>query len=222
MKGIDEQTKFEFNETPLQDVVLLLKDKHHIEIQLDTKVLEEASIGPETPVNRRLQGTTLRSALRLTLGAMDLTYVIKDEVLLITTPDKAQNEMVTKIYPVGDLSAPRGAALEGEDFKPLIGAITSTIAMTTWDHVGGPGSVVPLARARSLIVSHTDDVHEQIFGLLTGLRQAQRCSTAGATSYGLGLACGFGGSPCSAARSRSRLGPMRFCAGDAQAAATSP
>ena len=111
MKVLDEPTQFEFNELPLQDVVLFLEDRHRIEIQLDTKVLEEASIGVETPVNRHLKGTTLRSGLRLMLGAMDLTYVIKDEVLLITTPDKAQNELVTKIYPVGDLSAPCGATL---------------------------------------------------------------------------------------------------------------
>ena len=57
--ALDEETKFDFNELPLQDVVLYLKDRHHIEIQLDTKVLEEASIGVETPVTRNLQGITL-------------------------------------------------------------------------------------------------------------------------------------------------------------------
>ena len=34
---------------------------------------------------------------------MDLTYVIKNEVLMITTPEKAGNELVTKVYPVADL-----------------------------------------------------------------------------------------------------------------------
>ena len=69
-------------------------------------MLEEASIGIDTPVTRSLKGITLRSALRLMLGAMDLTYVIKDEVLLITTPDKASNELATKVYPVADLVLP--------------------------------------------------------------------------------------------------------------------
>ena len=61
----------------------------------------------------------------------------------------------------------------GENFKTLIEAIVSTIAPTTWDEVGGPSSIVPLTQTRSLIVSQTDEVHEQIFGLLTGLRQAR-------------------------------------------------
>ncbi|HTU26701.1 MAG TPA: hypothetical protein VMF30_14935 [Pirellulales bacterium] len=105
-KALDEETSFDFTELPLDQVVAYLKDKHGIEIQLDTKVLEEASIGIDTPVTRSLSGITLRSALRLMLGALDLTYVIKDEVLLITTPDKANNELQTKVYPVADLVMP--------------------------------------------------------------------------------------------------------------------
>jgi len=170
---LEEPTEFDFNELPLTDVVLYLKNRHHVEIQLDTKALEEASIGIETPVTRTLQGITLRSALRLMLGALDITYLVKDEVLLITTPDKASNELVTKIYPVGDLATPRDAKLGGEDFKPLITAITETLSMTTWDKVGGPGNIVPLPQARSLIVSQTEEVHEQVSELLTGLRQAR-------------------------------------------------
>ena len=37
----------------------------------------------------------------------ELTYIIKDEVLLITTPDIASEELTTKLYPVGDLVACR-------------------------------------------------------------------------------------------------------------------
>jgi hypothetical protein len=173
MRVLEEPTEFEFNELPLSDVVSYLKSRHHVEIQLDTKVLEEASIGVDTPVTRTLRGITLRAALRLMLGALDLTYVIKDEVLLITTPDKASNELVTRIYPVSDLVTPRSATLGGEDFKPLIGVITETIRPTTWGKVGGPGSIFPLGQVRSLIVSQTDEVHEQVAQLLTGLRQAR-------------------------------------------------
>ena len=102
-KELGEPTTMEFIETPLADAVDYLKDLHGIEIQLDTKALEEAGIGSDTPVTRTLKGISLRSALRLMLGAMDLTYVIKDEVLLITTTDVASQELVTKAYPVADL-----------------------------------------------------------------------------------------------------------------------
>jgi hypothetical protein len=32
--------------------------------------------------------------------------MIRDEVLLITTPEEAESELVTKVYPVGDLVLP--------------------------------------------------------------------------------------------------------------------
>ena len=35
-----------------------------------------------------------------------LTYMIENEVLLITTPEEADNQLGTKIYPVGDLIFP--------------------------------------------------------------------------------------------------------------------
>ena len=84
-----------------QDVIDYLKDLHGIEIQLDSKALEDAGIGTDTPVTRKLKGISLRSALRLMLGALDLTYIIKDEVLLITTTEEADTELVTKVYPGG-------------------------------------------------------------------------------------------------------------------------
>lgn len=105
-KALDETTSMEFVETPLSDVVDYLKDLHKIEIQLDTRALEDAGAGSDTPITKNLKGISLRSALRLLLGGLDLTYVIKDEVLLITTPEKAGSELVTKVYPVADLVLP--------------------------------------------------------------------------------------------------------------------
>jgi hypothetical protein len=106
-KALDEPTSFEFFENSLQDVVDYLKEYHDIEIQLDTKTLADAGQGSDTQVTRKLSGISLRSALRLLLGGLDgLTYIIKDEVLLITTKEVADAELITKAYPVADLVIP--------------------------------------------------------------------------------------------------------------------
>ena len=105
-RRLEEPTSLDFVEAPLQDVMDYLKDLHNIEIQIDTKALEDASIGADTPVTVSLKGIRLKSALRLMLGNLDLTYFIKNEVLMITTPEKAGNELVTKVYPVADLVIP--------------------------------------------------------------------------------------------------------------------
>src|SRR5690606_26921030 len=104
--ALQEPTRMDFIDTPLQDAVTFLKDYHSIEIQLDTRALEDMGVGSDTPVTRTVNGITLKSGLRLMLGDMDLTYIVKDEVLLITTQDRAETELVTKAYPVADLVIP--------------------------------------------------------------------------------------------------------------------
>ncbi|MGA2033931.1 MAG: hypothetical protein ABSG68_16915 [Thermoguttaceae bacterium] len=109
-KKIDEQlkspTRMDFTDTPLQDAMEWLGDFHGITIQLDKKAMEDVGIGSDTPVNKTLKGISLRSALRLLLRELGLTYVIQDEVLLITTPETAEQKLTTKVYPVADLVLP--------------------------------------------------------------------------------------------------------------------
>lgn len=106
--ALNSTTQLDFNEAPLSDVIDYLKDTHKIEIQLDKRVLEDVSVTTDTPVTINLKGVTLKSALRLMLRNMqpELTYMIKNEVLLITTPDIAGEELTTKVYPVADLVLP--------------------------------------------------------------------------------------------------------------------
>jgi hypothetical protein len=48
----------------------------------------------------------LRSALKLMLEPHELTYVIQDEVMQITTVTKADEKLTTRVYPVADLVIP--------------------------------------------------------------------------------------------------------------------
>lgn len=106
LAALGDKTVLEFTDQPLTEAIQYLKERHEIEIQLDEKALEEEGVGTETPVTRNISGITLRSALRLLLSDLDLTYVVKNEVLLITTKAEAEALLVTKVYPVGDLVVP--------------------------------------------------------------------------------------------------------------------
>ncbi|WP_161603405.1 hypothetical protein [Blastopirellula marina] len=103
---LNEQTKIAFIDTPLVEVVEYLKTLHGIEIQLNNRALEDVGLSPDVPVTRNLEGISLRSALRLLLKELELTYVVANEVLEITTPEDAESELVTKVYPVADLVMP--------------------------------------------------------------------------------------------------------------------
>ena len=97
-EALKRPTTIEFVETPLKDVVDYLKDLHHIEIQLDSAALKDAGIDESTQVTKNLKGVSLRSALKLLLDELKLKWVIHNEVLLITSPEKAESEeyMVTR------------------------------------------------------------------------------------------------------------------------------
>lgn len=117
LAALDERTELDFLDQPLEDVMEYLKQRHDIEIQIDNKGLAEAGIGSDTPVTRSIKGITLRSALKLLLGELDLTYVIRNEVLLITSKAEADNLLSTRVYPVADLvvpiTQPRGGMMGG-------------------------------------------------------------------------------------------------------------
>jgi hypothetical protein len=107
-KALTMPTNMEFIETPLQEAVDYFKDFHHIEIQLDSKSLEAAGLGSDIPVTRTLKRISLESALRLLLSNHDLTFVVDQGVLLITTPAAAADMIEIRVYDVEDLLAQGG------------------------------------------------------------------------------------------------------------------
>jgi tetratricopeptide (TPR) repeat protein len=99
-------TGLQFTDVPLEQVVANLRDQYDIEVQIDGPALDDVGLGPDELVTVDLRNITLRSALRLMLGNLQLTYVIRDEVLMITTKEEAETELVVKVYPVADLVLP--------------------------------------------------------------------------------------------------------------------
>ena len=84
--------EFDFDQMPLNDVIAQLNKQYKINILLDGHALETASIDPSTTmVSMSLKGISLRSALRLLLGGLGLTYMIADEVSKITLPRRPRS-----------------------------------------------------------------------------------------------------------------------------------
>lgn len=174
LHALDDKTECDFTETPLADVIEYFKDHHHIEIQIDVKALQDEAVDTSVPVTRSLKGLKFRSALRLILANLNLAYVIRDEVLLITSRTEADALMETRTYPVQDLLVrwPTGPLRVGE----LIQAVTSTVQPVTWDENGGPGSIQPLPGA--LVIRQTQLVHEELAELFATFRKAKDAQAA--------------------------------------------
>jgi hypothetical protein len=103
--ALDSKTEMSFLDAPLKEAVESLEQHHQIPIEIDITALGEAGLTDDAPVTKELAGISLRSGLKLLLRDLDLTFLIDDEVLQITTPEEAETRLVTVVYPVKDLAA---------------------------------------------------------------------------------------------------------------------
>ncbi len=172
---LEEKTVVDFIDEPLSGVVDYFKSTHKIEIQIDTQALDSVNLGADTPITKSLRNIKLRSALNLMLGDLELTWIIANEVMVITTPEEAETHLTTRVYDVGPLVTVQDGMTgqRWQDFDSLIKAIKSTIAVETWEQFGGPGSIAELEYrgAVVLIVRQTLDIHSQLDKLLEDLNE---------------------------------------------------
>ncbi len=133
-----------FHDAPLSEVVDYLARLAEINVFLDPTGLAEEGVATDTPVTIDLrQDISLRSALNLVLAPLNLSYVIKDEVLKITSEQLRDGETYATTYNVADLVIPIPNFTPNSDFG-LNGAISKAYQQSGY-FGGGFGGQSPLA-----------------------------------------------------------------------------
>jgi len=102
-RALDKTLAFDLTEAALDDVVDWLRSELKISIHVDRRSLDDIGIGIETPITFQLSGIPVRNALDLLLEELDLTWLIHDNVLVITSVETAEATLETKTYDVADL-----------------------------------------------------------------------------------------------------------------------
>lgn len=253
-KKLQTPVSFAFRATPLSQALDKLAKYADVNIHLDEEGLKQEGLSPDMPVTLEVSHEImLKSALNLLLENHHLCYVIKDEVLKVTSEQMRSGQYYTVTYPVGDLVMPipnfvpsqmglerayhtavsnsgmggpsafgtaaapmvvqasrdaqknSNAVLNpavmanfaarqptvggpaqpgpggpgglasgtGADFESLVELITQTISPNTWDSKGGHGTIGQFEANLSLVVSQTQEVHEELVDLLEQLRRMQ-------------------------------------------------
>jgi hypothetical protein len=156
----------DFVEVPLEEVVNLLQEDYGIPIQLDLPSMEAMGLSAEEKVTANIHNVSLQSALSLLLKKLQLTYVIRDEVLQITSPEEAESYLRTCVYNVREFVEDTS----DESVANLIDTIVSCVATETWAENGGGESEIRPLRPGLLVVSQTQAVHDEISSLLKAIR----------------------------------------------------
>jgi hypothetical protein len=173
------QSPLEFPETPLNTITGLIQDEYDIPIVFHTAALDAIAVSPDVEITVSLRNITLRSALELMLHEIeDLTYLVDDEVLLITTEDVAESRLEVRVYRVDDLwelARPRDHQTgSGADYSRLIGVITDCIEHDSWMDNGSGDGQIGLLPPGMLVIAQTQRIHAEIRLLLAELRRINR------------------------------------------------
>jgi hypothetical protein len=178
------RSPLDFIETPLNTIMEVIGEEYEIPVQFDTAALDAVAQSPETEVTLNVRNVSLRSALDLIFRRTeDLTYIVDNEVLLITTEDEANTRREVRVYRVDDLLVPdAGAGLlaSDADYDSLVDLIVANVEGESWSENGtGQGEIQPFAPGM-VVVSQTRRVHEQIESLLEDLRDTKAAVLADA------------------------------------------
>lgn len=103
---LERPTEVNFIEMTLEDAINYLMEYHSINIWVDKATLADEGVALDQTVTLKLSGVSFRSTLKLLLEPFQLTWVIEDEVMKITTSVKAGERLSTRVYPVADLVIP--------------------------------------------------------------------------------------------------------------------
>ena len=171
LDALGNSTEVAFVDIPLTEALSYLKEIHSIELWLDKEALSAEGIATDQLLSLQLSGLTLRSALRLLLEPLHLTYVIEDEVMKITTRTAAGKLLVTRTYPAGDLFDTPQEAIE------LVDVIMSGL---------GLGPEAKGAMPHNMLVPQFGTASAAIKTLTVGLNAPQEDKSGAAPKKGAG------------------------------------
>jgi len=137
-----------YDEMPLSQVVEGLSNLTGVNIHLDPRGLGQEGVRSDTTVTLNLgQEISLESVLNLILEPLHLTYMIKDEVLKITSEQIRDGDRTTETYNVADLVIPIPNFVPNTNMglQGLINDAYETIAGSRQNGFGMPGPVSVVA-----------------------------------------------------------------------------
>jgi hypothetical protein len=161
-RELAKSTTVDFVETPLMEVAGFLEDVHQIQIEVDANALDSSGVTTDVPVTCSLTNVSLHSLLRQILKPYDLSFVIDNEVLMITSRDEAQANPEVRVYNVDGLATEKS-------IDDLIKVIMSTCTPESWKTSGGFGQIEKYQG--KLVVRQSVEVQWEITQLLADLRR---------------------------------------------------
>jgi hypothetical protein len=169
-RALGRNVSLELRGQPMAAALSSLAAEHGISLVVDERVLTEASCDRSRPIIFSARGVTLGGALDRLLGAWNLRYAIRDQVLRVTHDDDRASASQLRLYRVADLMARKRVSLEVLGELVIQGtAASGGGGVDAWAEEGGAGELVELG-TQWLAVTATLQQHQRVEDLLTEWR----------------------------------------------------
>ena len=177
-EALKKETSIDIDDGTLLDAIRQLHETAGVNIAVDTRALEEEGVSTNARVSIRVAGVSLRSVLKLLLTEHNLAILIEDEVLKVTSKQRAEGRQTVVAYRVAEFVDQGSDGQAG--FDELITLITTVVEPDSWQEAGGKGSVAVNLPTGALVIRQSQDVHEQIQQLLSALRNWTKTASGAA------------------------------------------
>lgn len=165
-----KKADFSFEEEPLTAVARFFSESLDTNVLLDRAALTDENVDGSDTVTFSATNMSYGAALDHLLRRVNLTYTLSDNLIMLTSEDKAEDTLMNRVYPIWDLAkSPISYEEDVADYDTVVECITSTIAPNSWDDVGGPGSIQVFKGM--IAVSNTLAVQTEVSQLLAALRK---------------------------------------------------
>jgi hypothetical protein len=167
MAGLKKTVAPDFKGQTFKQVLDYLSKVVDAPIIVDPNILKEVGAEYSSPVNLTATPLSARSVLKKVLADFQLTYIVKDETIQVTTPARASETLTTRTYYIGDLIAASGVGvgLGSNPFQVLQQAndlmvlIQTTVEPNSWAYKGGPGTMIFDPGRMVIVVKQTAELH---------------------------------------------------------------
>jgi hypothetical protein len=168
LRGLDAHVAIDLAGKDFEEFRAAIQAKSGLPIAVDPGAKEAVNKADRTLVNLSVRGST-RKVLKGMLDDVGLTYAIKDETILITTPARAREMLITREYAPADLlplvamqRADRATPLEAyQAIQQMVVRVPQTVEPQSWavNDKGGAGTIVFDPARFVLIVKQSAEVH---------------------------------------------------------------
>lgn len=170
LKALDEPRSVEFKGQPFSEVISYLQRVVGVPIVVDPQALSEAGITNESPITLTTNKIATRTVLKKLFSELNLTYVIRDESIFVTSPARAKEMLTARVYYVGDLAGavdvrfgPLLNRLQAQqNLAEIVNMIIQNVEPSSWEVNGGTGTITFDPITMSLIVKQSAEVHYRI------------------------------------------------------------